>query len=288
MSRIPINPPAAELATASSIVTGSARRYEVDRFAGPLSVKSVVRGVATWETASGRFEIGPGTALILNAREEYSLTIDSPQPVETFCVFFATGFVEDARHAAVSASHTLLDGGSAPAAAFSERLEYGGPLVAAMALARRSRDEAAIVALAEVLVRSLCDVGERMERLPALRAATRAELHRRIAMATEYIHANLGKSLSLETIAAAARLSTCHCQRVFRAYHGVTPHEYITRLRLARARMFMRSSSRTVLEIAQDCGFESATSFTALFRKAFGVPPTRFRKIEEEPHPNAE
>jgi AraC family transcriptional regulator len=288
MGRIPINPPAAELATASSIVTGSARRYELDRFSGPLSVKSVVRGVATWETASGRFEIGPGTALILNDREEYSLTIDSPQPVETFCVFFATGFVEDARHATVNASDTLLDGGSAPAATFSERLAYGGPLVAAMALVRRSRDEAAIVALAQVLARTLCDTGERMERLPAARAATRAELHRRIAMATEYIHANLGEPLSLEAIAAAARLSPFHCHRVFHSYHGVTPHEYITRLRLARSRMLMSSSSRTVLEIAQDCGFESATSFSALFRKAFGVPPGRFRKIEEEPHPDAE
>ena len=288
MSGIPINPPAAELGTTSSIVTGAARRYQVDRFAGPLSVKSVLRGIATWETAAGRFEVGPGTALVLNDREEYSLSIDAPQPVETFCVFFATGFVEDARRAAVSASHTLLDGGLAPAAGFFERLEYGGPLVAAVAEVRRRRDEASIVALALELVRSQRDVGERVERLPALRAATRAELHRRVARATEYIHANLAEQLSLDAIAAAARLSPFHCHRVFSGYHGLTPHAYITRLRLARAGMLLRSTRHTVLEIAQSCGFESASSFTALFRRAFGVPPARFRKIEEESPRNAE
>jgi AraC-like DNA-binding protein len=279
-----LNPPAALLGTANAVVAGRGMRYE-HRFAGPLSVKAVMRGVATWETRAGRFEVMPGAALLLGAGEEYEITVDALQPVETFCLFFERGFVEDAWRASVTGSAALLEGKTKPVA-FAEKLHFDAPLVAEMqrAHARMQRGEelgASFYATALEIVRAECDVARNVERLPALRASTREELARRIAIATAFLHASLDRKVSIAEAAREACLSPFHFHRLFAAFHGTTPHRYLTRLRLERAKALLRAGDRGVAEIAFECGFESAGSFTTLFKRTFGVTPGAIRKNEE-------
>ena len=259
------------------------RRYE-QRFAGPLSVKAVIRGLATWETRAGRFEVIPGAALVLGDGEEYEITVDSLQPVETFCLFFERGFVEDAWRAAVSGSEALLDREETRSVAFAEKLHFGGPLVAAIgrAYASRGADESFYTTALEI-VRARCDLDRRIARLPALRATTREELARRIAVATEFLHANVDRSVSIAEAAREACLSPFHFHRLFGAFHGTTPHRYVLRLRLERAKALLRMGERGVAEVAAECGFESAGSFATLFKRTFGVTPGAIRKNEEAP-----
>jgi AraC-like DNA-binding protein len=282
----PINPPAAILGTVNAIVAGRGRQYDVRGFTGPLSIKGVISGVATWETAAGRFEVGPSGCLILNDGEEYSITIDAPQPVETFCIFFARGFVDDAFRAATCSSASLLDAPSATRIGFFERMQYEPAMRAALLHAHAHRDDevavdAAIFALASQLVRAQCDVDARTSRLPALRASTREELRRRLSNAAAIIHARLDERIAVADIAAEACLSPFHFHRAFTSFFGETPHRYLTRLRLERARALLRGSDRGVADVARDCGFESLGSFTTLFTKRFGTPPGRFRRIGE-------
>src|SRR5262245_18582808 len=84
-------------------------RHYVRDFAGSLSIKTVVRGEGLWETVTGRFRVFPGTHLVLNHGQRYSLTVESPRPVETFCVFFRRGFVEEAERTLVAPDGRLLD-----------------------------------------------------------------------------------------------------------------------------------------------------------------------------------
>src|SRR5687768_12517660 len=109
VAEIVINPPASELGRVNAVLNGRGSRYEMRGYRGPLSLKSMVRGNALWETESGRFDLTPGAVLILNDGEEYSVTVESLQPVETFCVFFERGFVEDAVRAATASDSVLLD-----------------------------------------------------------------------------------------------------------------------------------------------------------------------------------
>lgn len=282
-----VNPAPGLIGQQNTVLSGRERRYDVRGFASPLSIKSVIRGSATWTTAAGRFVLEPGSALIINGGEEYDITIDALQPVETFCIFFSRGFVEDAYRATTSPSAALLD---APPAErqieIGERLVYASPLLAGMheMHARMQRGEAlgeAVVALASSLVARACDVEARVSRLPALRSTTREELRRRIARGTDFIHANIDAPLPLADVASAACLSTFHFHRLFTAFQGETPHRYITRVRLERARALL-SRRRSVADVALDCGFESVGSFTTLFARRYGCPPGRFRKNEEE------
>jgi len=278
MAELLINPPAGLIGRENVLLAARARHHQVERFAGPLSIKSVICGEVTWETRHGRFELVPGMALVLNDGEEYSMDIDALQPVETFCVFFARGFVEDAWRSATTSSLGLIDAASAPHVGFCERLHFDAPLLNALS---DVRDDASIYALANELVRAQCDVDARATRLPALRAATRAELARRVGIGTSFLHANLDRAVTIAEAAAEACLSPFHFHRLFAAIHGTTPHRYLARLRLERACTLLRATRRPVIDVARDCGFESVGSFTTWFAKHAGVPPARFRRNEE-------
>jgi len=81
-------------------------------------------------------------------------------------------------------------------------------------------------------------------------------------------------------LAQAAReacLSDFHFHRLFRATFGETPHNFLTRLRMNRARQ-MLASQRTVTEVCFEIGYESLGSFSAKFRAQFGQCPLEFQR----------
>ena len=269
-----VNPPARLLGTANAVVGGRGTRYE-HRFAGPVSVKSVRSGRATWETAAGRFEVVPGSVLVLNDGEEYEITIDALQPVETFCLFFERGFVEDAWRASTGGSAELLDDAEPRPVFFSEKVHFDAALLAAV---NGEPSDAAFYRVAIELVRAQAGFASRIARLPALKPSTREELARRIGVATAYLHANLDRNVLVGEAAREACLSPFHFHRLFSAFHGLTPHHYLTRLRLERARALLRASDQRVADVAVACGFESIGSFTTLFKRTYGVSPAAIRK----------
>ena len=285
---VPINPPVAVLGRENAVLSGrGVRRYE-HRFAGPLSVKGVIRGVATWETRAGRFDVIPGCVLLLNDGEEYEITVDTLQPVETFCLFFSRGFVEDAVHSATTASACLLECEPAPRLELVGKLHFDAPLVRelerAHARMRRGEDlDESFYAAATQLARAQDEVDARVARLPALRASTREELARRVGIATAFLHANLDRSVRIAEAAREACLSPFHFHRLFGAIHGTTPHRYLTRLRLEKAKALLRGGDRGVSDVAAECGFASAGSFATLFKRTFGTTPAAIRKNGEAP-----
>lgn len=280
-----INPAPERLGRENAVVGGRSRRYEVTRYRGPLSLKSVISGSATWETRDGRYELAAPACLILNDGEEYSMEIAASSPVETFCLFFARGFVEDAQRSIENGSASLLDREPAEGTIeFAERLHYDAALAAALASAHAQREDdhaldAAFFAAAEHLVRARAAARERMARIPALRESTRRELLARLERGVAMIHANLGRRISVSEIARTACLSPFHFHRLFAAAFGETPHRAITRLRLERAASLLRARDRDVTEVAAACGFESIGSFSSLFSRHFGISPGRYGRL---------
>src|ERR1700704_3887207 len=93
--RVVVNPPAAWLGSRNAILSGTGKQYHVADFPGPLSIKTVVRGSALWSTSEADRVVDENGYRVLNAGQTYTVTIDSPQPVETFCLFFRQGIVAD-------------------------------------------------------------------------------------------------------------------------------------------------------------------------------------------------
>jgi AraC-like DNA-binding protein len=81
----------------------------------------------------------------------------------------------------------------------------------------------------------------------------------------------------LEQAAREACLSEFHFHRLFRAIFRETPHDFLTRLRMDRARQ-MLASDRTVTEVCFEIGYESLGSFSSKFRRHFGCSPAQFQR----------
>jgi AraC-like DNA-binding protein len=115
--------------------------------------------------------------------------------------------------------------------------------------------------------------------LPAARAATRAELYRRLHLARDYIDATCAGPLTLADLARTAGLSPNHLLRTFRQLFHQTPYQYVTARRLELARRLLAETERPISEICLAVGFESLGSFSWLFRRKVGVAPSEYRRL---------
>lgn len=99
----------------------------------------------------------------------------------------------------------------------------------------------------------------------------------RLKRLKERIHTDVGASLSIAELAQECGISARHLIRTFKNTEGVTLSDYIARERISRAKTRLASGAALVKEIAGECGFGSAASFSAAFRRATGKTPKEFR-----------
>src|SRR3989440_10031936 len=97
---------------------------------------------------------------------------------------------------------------------------------------------------------------------------------RHLLRAKDLIDGRYREPLDVPALARAARLSTAHFSREFRRVFGETPHRYLLTRRLERAAALLRNTDRSVADICLMGGLSSVGSFTASFRRAFGLSPT--------------
>ena len=95
---------------------------------------------------------------------------------------------------------------------------------------------------------------------------------------TEYMREHLGRSVGLSELAALVNLSRFHFCRAFRLTTGCTPHQWLTRARMERARRLLADPNLSVTEVALSVGYETPSAFTASFRRIVGLTPSQFRR----------
>jgi AraC-like DNA-binding protein len=100
----------------------------------------------------------------------------------------------------------------------------------------------------------------------------------RIVNAKLYIDKYYHEQIDLEEVSKQAFISKFHFHRLFRRIYQKTPLEYITKKRINKA-MEMLSENKPVTEVCNEVGFESITSFSNLFKKEIGFPPTYYRNM---------
>lgn len=88
---------------------------------------------------------------------------------------------------------------------------------------------------------------------------------------------SLGGEIDLASLADAAGTSRFHFLRCFRATTGMSPHQWITQLRIERAKALLAEGRLSVLEISSRVGFESQSHFGQVFRRQTGISPREWR-----------
>jgi AraC family transcriptional regulator len=93
----------------------------------------------------------------------------------------------------------------------------------------------------------------------------------------QYIEAHLAASPSVADLAELSNLSLYHFIRTFKRTFGMTPHRYIMMRRVERAKILLRATDLSVLQVALEVGL-TPTQLARLFVAAVSVPPAEFRR----------
>ncbi|MCX7710019.1 MAG: AraC family transcriptional regulator [Clostridia bacterium] len=95
----------------------------------------------------------------------------------------------------------------------------------------------------------------------------------------EHIHQNFASKITLEELASKAYMSSNYFCSFFKDSTGLTPIEYINKIRVSKALEFLKSTSRGIFEISLECGFTNLANFNKMFKRYTGMTPSMVRKI---------
>jgi AraC-like DNA-binding protein len=106
-----------------------------------------------------------------------------------------------------------------------------------------------------------------------------AYLYRRIVQAKLFIDSNFATSIDLDNIAGEAFFSKFHFIRLFKKIYNKTPHQYLTSVRIEKAKLLLKSEI-AVADVCFSVGFDSISSFSGLFKRITSTTPSHYQKIQ--------
>ncbi len=94
----------------------------------------------------------------------------------------------------------------------------------------------------------------------------------------DYVMSNLYQDLSLQSLSEIVHQSPYHFAKVFKNTTGLSPHQFVLKLRLEKASELIRLKKTSLTEIAHSIGFYDQSHFTNSFKRFYGVTPRQFYK----------
>jgi AraC family transcriptional regulator len=244
------------------------RPYE-ERHQG-FSISAVLQGCFTYRSDRGESLLYPGALLLGANRSCYECGHEHSAGDRCISFNVREDAFEDIASIASSRRNNPLSRPMLPA---SNRL---APLFAAI---ERVQDcvsplkaEELLIVLFEAVVAALND-GVRSPPAPAGWEV------RRIVEVLRSIEEHPDEALDLAGLAAIAGLGKHHFLRIFRRSVGMTPYQYVLRVRMGRAARRLATSKDPVLAVALDSGFGDLSTFNARFRATFGMTPSKYRAV---------
>lgn len=96
--------------------------------------------------------------------------------------------------------------------------------------------------------------------------------------AISYISDHYAENIRIAELAAKCMMSESHFMALFKKTAGVSAVEYISELRLRQACYELKSTRKSVMEIAMNCGFRNLSNFNRQFKRAYGKTPSEYRQ----------
>jgi AraC-like DNA-binding protein len=273
-------------ASAITVLNGRSRGGGLRDSEGAFSIKWIPRGRAVYRVEGTSHALGCRRALILNPDQPYELAFPEGRSSETLCVFFSDDLVHDA-WASLHDPAGALDGEASKAPAFPDLVfvpdhDIVGELDALHAAFELDDpsslcDEPRMLALLERLLTTAQQHRLSADRVPVLKPSTRRSLIAQLQRARDFIDDSPAGDPSLAALARESALSKFHFLRLFKAVFGCTPGAYAQAHRVERATALLASTTRSVGQIAEDLGYDNATSLIRAFKRHTGQTPGAYR-----------
>jgi AraC family transcriptional regulator len=237
---------------------------------GAYSIALVTEGNFQYRTAQGSALMTPGSLLLGNEGACFECGHQHTRGDRCLAFHFSPELFESVVAAVPGSRQMTL---TAP------RLPPVPSVLASLAAAQALRDAGGSKEeFREMALRLAAAVRAALnENAPASRRAPTSRDERRVAAALRRIEAHRGAGLSLDELACGSAVSACHFLRIFEQVVGVTPGQYMLRMRLRHAAVRLRRTGDTVAAVALDCGFDDLSTFNRQFRRAVGLTPAAYR-----------
>ena len=98
----------------------------------------------------------------------------------------------------------------------------------------------------------------------------------------DYIREHYRENIGANEIAEALQISYSYTRKIFKENAGISPSDYIHKLRVEEAKRLLGTSTKSVVQIAEEVGYNNDQSFLRAFKKLVGSSPAAFRKGLEE------
>lgn len=274
----------------NSVFLASTRQAHYGPISTALSFKAVLRGSVALTLGRRRLALEPGYFLLVNAGDEYSVAIDSLQPVDCFSVHFQPEMAAEVAAAEGADWRAALEPGARPGAPprLHEALSplHAGLQARVQQLAHSARsghpDAMALEQNFMLLLQQLLrDQGQSRRQalaaLPAARPSTRQELLRRVDWAADYLLSNYAEPVTLDQVAEAALLSKYHLLRAFQQVKRCSPHQFLRARRVEVARRLLADPDLDLQSVATATGFGSRWTLQRALRQHCGASGARLR-----------
>jgi AraC-like DNA-binding protein len=232
--------------------------------------------------------IDTDTYLLTQPGEVYDLEVDNMQQTEICNLHINRDFFLQLTHTLTTGSHNLLDNpghdSSYTPQLFTQlyRKDVQFQAFTSQLCELRPDDlQGFDLVLADIVAHILLaneQIRKKIASLPALKATVRADIQQRLARAADYLHANYQHNPNLDEVCRETAISKFHFLRLFKAFYGVTPYQYLCRIRMEKATTLLATTKQPIHEISDALGFEYPNSFVKTFRKSYALSPMQYRK----------
>lgn len=106
-------------------------------------------------------------------------------------------------------------------------------------------------------------------------------MYKRVVDAKVFIDGHYSEKIDLDQISDRSSFSKYHFLRLFKNAFGLTPHQYLTEVRIEAAKKMLREDI-AVNDVCFQVGFESIPSFINLFKKREGITPKEFARKHQQ------
>lgn len=271
------------------ICTSTIGSYHYPNHTTPYLLVANFNGIGRYQVNNRHVFVNEKLFYFLNSGDKLEIDFKNCAGLETLLILFSDAFIKGWMNYKGTGLSSLLENVDAKNA-YNWKIpnipfEYNATTTNYLNRVKVTRQRDEIDAVLFDLLEKLWDLKEEsnrnLDKINAKRKSTKEEIFRRILNAKIYMHDNFNTSLTIDAIAAEACLDKFHFLKLFKNYHGITPHQYLVKLRLEHAHSLLATGRYTVFDVCREVGFESHGTFTNLFKTNYKILPSQLAKISK-------
>ncbi|MGI6265100.1 MAG: helix-turn-helix domain-containing protein [Acutalibacteraceae bacterium] len=270
----------------NTLVKLSVVHLDVDSRVGPhthhtLELSRIQSGRGEYRVGKAVYPVGPGDMVLFNNMESHGMWNTGDEILVNVALEFEPRFIWS--DPILSEDQALLAMFFDRSRNFSHKLDRDNPLFADVSrqfdMIREEFDRRLPAHPAVIKARLVGLLSDLLRHFDLVRPAGErsASPHPDMEQVLNYVSEHFAEPLSLDDLAAIMHVTPSYFCRLFRAANGLSPKEYIVKMRVIEATQRLKYSDADVLDIAQACGFNSLSNFYSAFKRITGKSPAQYR-----------